>query len=169
MADPIWVVACTEYQAEDLARGECRKAEFQTFFPLVRVLVPQSNRPPIRQTMPAFPGYLFVLTPRDCWHRLKSMDGMAGVLHCVGNREAPVVMPEPEMSDLLKRAGIRGTLDISPDGNLFERKADPRLPEWVAPDEEPPPAPPSKREWAHLATMDADERRALLHRILGLV
>ena len=90
MADFVWVVACTEYQAEPLARAECLRAGFKTFFPLLRILVPQPNRSPIRQTVAAFPGYLFVLTPFARWHLLKRMDGMAGVLHRVGDpiREA---------------------------------------------------------------------------------
>lgn len=168
MVDPVWVVACTEYQAEPLARAECLKAAFQTFFPLVRILVPQTNRPPIRQTVPAFPGYLFVLTPFARWHKLRSMRGMAGVLHTVGNCEEPVVLPMDLMNGLLARAGIQGTLDLSSGDVLFERRYDRSLPAWVAPDKEAPPPPPSKREWARLAEMDPDERRELLHRVLGL-
>lgn len=155
MDDPIWVVAATEYQEEPQAAAECRAKGFQVFNPLVRILVPQSNRPAIRQTVPAFPGYLFVLTTPSGWHQLKRTKHIAGVLSVVGDRDTPAIMPQDAMSTLLARASIQGVL---------ERHLDPELPAWCVSDRQPKAR---KAAWTGLHEMSASERVGELYKALG--
>ena len=159
-----WFVVLTEWQQEQLARHECARLGAQVFAPLVRILVPQRNRPAIRQLQPAFPGYLFVLVAPAAIARLRYARGVAGLLYEVGQAVTPAIVPTHLMDAMLARATIQGVL---------ERKLDRDLPAWVV-GEEPAPADPTrakvKRQWralADLADMGADDRLRLLHDIVG--
>jgi transcription antitermination factor NusG len=98
--------------------------EFQVFLPRVRILVAQPHQPPARRTIPAFPGYLFVLPPAPrAWHRLRSMPGVASVLNVAGRPGTPYRMPPALMDRLMARASKLGVLE---DASVPE--APPRMP-----------------------------------------
>lgn len=107
-----WYVACTEWNAEALARSSCLAAGIQTFLPFVRRRQ-QLRDGRVRNTVEvAFPGYLFVLVAHTAdWHRLKRARGIAGVLHAVGDREVPAEMPAHVMAQLLAAASQQGILE----------------------------------------------------------
>lgn len=109
--DARWYVALTEHRAEELARGECAKRGLQTFLPLIRDLVECADGRTRRVTVPAFPGYLFVLASPADWHGMKRCRGIAGVLHHVGDREAPAIMPTGVVEAWLARASLTGVIE----------------------------------------------------------
>lgn len=158
--DLCWFVVLPEWQQEPLARQSVIKLGAQVFAPLVRVMIPQRNRPAIRQLQPAFPGYLFTLCAPSQIAGLRYARGVAGLLYEVGHAATPATVPTPLMDALLARASIQGVL---------ERRTDPTLPAWVVGDADPAQA-RVKRQWralADLAEMPADDRLKLLHEIVG--
>ena len=155
-----WFVVLPEWQQASLARQSIINLGAQVFAPQVRVMIPQRNRPAIRQLQPAFPGYLFTLCDPARIAGLRYARGVAGLLYDVGKVECPATVPTPLMEALLARASLQGVL---------ERRTDPTLPAWVVGDADPAQA-RVKRQWRalhDLAEMPADDRLKLLHEIVG--
>lgn len=116
-----WHVIQTEPGAEALASQSILELGFQRFLPLVRRAIPASGKRPRRtETIPAFRGYLFALWGEgDCWQRIKSARGVAGILHVLGDPERPAPVSAGFMSKLLAVA--------SPLGVLEDQRSDPDI------------------------------------------
>ena len=161
--DLCWFVVLPEWQQEPLARQSVVKLGAQVFAPQVRVMIPQRNRPAIRQLQPAFPGYLFVLCEPGRIASLRYARGVAGLLYEVGQAAAPAIVPTGLMSTMIKRASIQGVLE-----RTLATKDEP-LPAWVVGPDDPAQA-RVKRQWRalhDLAEMASDDRLKLLHEIVG--
>jgi transcription antitermination factor NusG len=116
-----WYVIQTEPGAEALASQSILELGFQRFLPLVRRAIAASGKRPRRtETIPAFRGYVFALwSDLDCWQRIKSARGVAGILHMLGDPERPAPVSPGFMASLLAVA--------SPLGVLEDRRSDPDI------------------------------------------
>lgn len=111
-----WHCVATEWQQDGLAAQSIRALDLQTFQPRVRHLVPATAKRPARnEVVSMFPGYLFALWSDDAdWQRVKAARGVAGILHEIGNRDRPAVVPASFMAAIMVRASIQGVVeDIS--------------------------------------------------------
>lgn len=108
-----WHIVAVDHPYEQAAAAGMRALpDFQALVPLVRVLIPQSNRPAIRKLMVAFPGYVLALwAPGAPWHKLREIDHVAGVLHQVGERERPAEVDPVFMFRLLAALSPQGVLE----------------------------------------------------------
>lgn len=125
---PRWLVVAHTWGDRSLAitslrdarRHDGSKIDPQVYSPNIRVLVPQSNRPAVRQIMPAWAGYLLCMVPADDWHHLTRCRGVAEVLARVGDRQSPAWLPDEAVGRFLAMT--------SPQGVIEEWSAPERLP-----------------------------------------
>lgn len=111
-----WHCVCAEWGSDALAAQSILAAGFQVFQPRIRIRIPASpNRPARSEVVPAFPGYLFAMWAEDeRWDMVKRARGVAGILHQIGSRDVPAIVPDRFMAALLNRAGKQGIIeDIS--------------------------------------------------------
>ena len=112
--DPRWYVLETNGGKADFAEANLKRAGYETFQPLVRVL----KRDPILKTLtrkvdvPCFPGYLFVkfcaLTDPWRWPVLKTQ-GVRRIFCTMTDRPIPV--PRGEIERLIAEAEVRRVID----------------------------------------------------------
>ena len=69
-----WGIAQTEHQGETRAAFFLARADFEFYFPRIRI-----NRGPKQRTVPLFPGYLFVQIS-DQWYRIESTIGVTKLI-----------------------------------------------------------------------------------------
>ena len=99
---------------ERLARSAITRLGYPTFFPLVRQSIPDKRLGRRLTISAAFPGYLFASwSAGSLWQRILSQPGVAGVLHAVGQRDAPIPVPREEFAALEARAVEGGILSDS--------------------------------------------------------
>lgn len=122
-----WHVASTDYQAEQAVAREIRAlpgAHFQALVPMVRVRVPQGDRPAIRRAVVAFPGYALVWWGRAApWESVLRLRQVTGLLHAVGAADRPAEVDPAFMRALLGALSPQGVLEDERSAPM----ADPRL------------------------------------------
>lgn len=112
------IVSCSGQTEAFWARGIRKIEGCQALVPLVRVAIPQPNRPALRRTMPAFPGYILALWHDGApWQRICRLADDVDVLRCVGDRDRPAVVDPGFMARLL--------LSLGPDGAFADDRSAP--------------------------------------------
>ena len=120
------IVTCSGQTETFWAKGIRQIDGFQALVPMVRVLVPQPNRPALRRAIPAFPGYILALWQEGApWQRICALADDVDVLRCVGERDRPAVVDPGFMFRLL--------LALGPDGVLGDERSAPEAEAPFAP------------------------------------
>jgi hypothetical protein len=114
-----WLCVAHEWGQRELAMGTIRdlrdwtgeRVASNVYSPLIRKTIAQPGRPPIRQIMPCWRGYLAVLVNPDAWHLLTRTRGVAHVLHAVGDRQSPAWIAHSRMDAMLEMTSKAGVVE----------------------------------------------------------
>lgn len=113
---PRWIAAVTQPQRELWAQENVRRQGHESLLPMCREHIAKNQVVRIVQR-PLFPRYLFVKVTVQ-W---RFLTGTFGVIGIVLDGEAPAVIPDSAIDEIVANAGADGVVDIIP-------KVEPRIP-----------------------------------------